>query len=331
MLGRMAPGTVGTSLFSPCLGLDRQSPSSDYSVRQAGLRAPKAEDRYPHADCCSHLKSSPLDPFGTEAASLAEFMYPSRFVPQERHDDVHGERRVIEKPKRPENLAKTFMPGAWCSDASIAFAYSQLAQGRGDARSELLPRAILLMDPAMAFWLTSAKDSKDVQEQLEALELKDRELIICPINDSMAVGQADAGCHWSLLVAWAPKARAQRPHRFCFAHYDSLSREGRSGSRSYRNAERLASRLAGTRVKVSMEPCSNQTNLYDCGIYAIMFTRIILHTVTEGHESSPFVPEGSAVWASRLTMITPRDATKCRARYFKKAVEAGMVQHGKDA
>jgi hypothetical protein len=256
-------------------------------------------------------------------------MFPSALVPRERHDDAYRERRQgMEKQRRPENIAKTFMPGTWCSDASIAFAYSRL---RGNAASELLPRAFLLMDPAMAFWLTSAKDCNDVQEQLEALKLEDRELIICPINDSIAVGQADAGCHWSLLVAWASKATAKRPHRFSFAHYDSLAHEGRCGSRSFRNAERLAERLAGTRVKVSVAPCSKQSNLYDCGIYAIIFTRVILHAVAEGHESSPFVPEGSALWASRLTMITPRDATKCRAKYFKMAAEAGMALHTKDA
>jgi sentrin-specific protease 8 len=221
------------------------------------------------------------------------------------------------------------MPGTWCCDESIAFAYSHF-DGSGDG--EGLPDALLIMNPTVAFCLTMARDTKEVQAHLDALKVETRELIICPINDNENLMTADGGHHWSLLVAWATARHPVGPHRLNFAYYDSLADDsGSRNSRSLRHAEKIAARLAGTRVKLSPAPCANQNNWYDCGIYTIMFSEIILNAVRKAHQSSPFVAEGAALWESQLAKITPRDATKCRARYFKKAVEAGLERDAKNA
>merc|ERR1712079_458348 len=125
----------------------------------------------------------------------------------------------------------------------------------------MLPKSILLMDPAVAFWLTIGGDPSDVLEAKKCLKVDERQVIICPINDSWDGGHADGGTHWSLLVGWATSPDGQGvtgEGNFAFTHYNSLG----YGSLSYRHAKALAARLAGRPVTVSKGACSQQSNLY---------------------------------------------------------------------
>lgn len=111
----------------------------------------------------------------------------------------------------PADVAGTFAPNLCLSDASISVAYAHLSSSK--------PESILLMDPMVAFLLGRQDDHKHVEEAKTGFKLRDRELVICPINDHIDGSKADAGTHWTLLVCWDRIVRGGPFRRF--SHYDS--------------------------------------------------------------------------------------------------------------
>jgi len=188
----------------------------------------------------------------------------------------------------PPGIVETFLPEQWLSDASLSFAYAQLVQGGEPSK---LPESVLLMDPAAAFWLTAQDDPQHVEEAKGALKLQERELVLCPVNDSRDVAHADMGTHWTLLVCWdrqpiatgATEGKKQPP--CCsfgrFSYYDSLGCA--SGGRNLTQAKMLASRLAGRSAQVSVGACARQTNSFDCGVYVLLFSEIVASTFIENN------------------------------------------------
>ena len=122
--------------------------------------------------------------------------------------------REPSSPSRPPpGLVQTFAPKQWLNDQSIALAYGHLvasalagncAAGGGleSSAGDSLPEGVLLMDPATAFMLAVLDDLKTIEEAKRSLKLQERELVICPVNDSSDGGLADGGTHWALLVWW---------------------------------------------------------------------------------------------------------------------------------
>lgn len=266
----------------------------------------------------------------------------------------------------PPGLAETFGPRQWLNDASISLAYAQLAAGGAIAAGggNPLPEFVLLMDPATAFWLTLQEDLDQVEEVKGVLKLQDRQLVLCPINDSRDGGKADAGTHWTLLVCWdrgcgsgESTASSSLPpgqsnsqssagpfSRFCY--YDSLlGGSGTSGGANLAQARTLASRLAGRDVQVLPDNCPNQTNCFDCGIYVLLFSEIIARAFIESHDRgfgaqpSPYASKTSwsfaeahdgwshsqPVWQSRVESVTPMEVSVRRARYFESFVAAAST------
>jgi len=224
-------------------------------------------------------------------------------IKEEQQGAAH--RHAVQPPlPPPPGLAETFGPRQWLNDASISLAYAQLAAGGGIAAGcgNPLPEVVLLMDPATAFWLTLQEDLDQVEEVKGVLKLQDRQLVLCPINDSCDGGKADAGTHWTLLVCWDRGCRLDEPTvssslppgqsssqsstgpfgRFCY--YDSLlGGSGISGGANLTQARTLASRLAGRAVQVLPDYCPKQTNCFDCGIYVLLFSEIIASAFLEAH------------------------------------------------
>jgi len=246
----------------------------------------------------------------------------------------------------PPGLAETFRPKQWLTDASISFAYIQLAiAGTGSSWSKLapLPEKVLLMDPATAFWLTLQEDSAHVEEAKSALKLQDRELVLCPVNDSRDGSRADAGTHWALLVCWDPgrggggaggsraaRGRADSSRDAAgtfgrFSYYDSLG-FGTVGSANFKQARTLASRLAGKSVEVSVGSCAMQTNSFDCGVYVLLFSEVVASCFLEARDAGG-AAGAAPVWEDRLAALTPADAAERRARYLE-ASSAGASPVG---
>lgn len=309
-------------------------------------------------------------------------------------------------------LKRTFAPCRWLSDASISFVYSRLLGGSpdntpcGDSVGKL-PEDVMLMDPVMAFWLTVQRDPNYVREAVTEMKLEDRELVLCPINDTRDVRQSDGGSHWGLLV-WdrrgvdasvqapakggtdlAMPALAARANRHSSAGpvrpsrtIESLARgpyvsempdhleAGAAGypgrfiyydSGFYRSpgllqASTLARRLAGQAVKVATGRCARQTNGYDCGMYVLLFSEIIVKCFLANRASGKEATEltepctressvgrsgsglgasalGSGVdrrgdstsWEAQLAAITPKQVSDRRAFYFSMLTNVSAV------
>lgn len=265
------------------------------------------------------------------------------------------------------------------------------------------------MDPVMAFWLGVQRDARYVREAVTELKLEDRELVLCPINDTRDVRQADGGSHWGLLVwdrrdveaaarargstdmavpvmqaraarhaaASSGQARASRTiesltraspssfpeisdqfdreagHPGRFIYYDS----GFYKSPGLLQATTLARRLSGQDVKVATGRCARQTNGYDCGMYVVLFTEIIVRSflnerasvkeaTTEladpGTRDAPIGRSGLSAnsstvgagldrrgtglsWEAHLAAITPKEVSDRRAFYFSTLTNVSAV------
>eukprot|EP00928_Gymnodinium_smaydae_P062169 TRINITY_DN4608_c0_g1_i1.p1 TRINITY_DN4608_c0_g1~~TRINITY_DN4608_c0_g1_i1.p1 ORF type:complete len:709 (-),score=131.05 TRINITY_DN4608_c0_g1_i1:142-2268(-) len=254
--------------------------------------------------------------------------------------DDDRDRRLRLTP--PRDLASTFAPAQWLTDASIAFVYALLCAGRlrplrpssiagdrsacdgvvvnGNADGTELPEAVLLIDPATAFWLANERDAEHLAEARQALKLDEKDLILCPVNDNMNGSKADAGTHWSLLACHG------RPANRRFIHYDSCSARAER-AQSLAQATALASHLAGERTAPTVSPCAQQDNSYDCGVYVLAFTHVILDVYLglkgSAHEVRP------QQWETRVNAVTPREVAGLRsALYDLLLAEADGVGSG---
>jgi len=250
------------------------------------------------------------------------------------------EDKILSKVKAPSHgVGETFEPGEWLNDASITFGY-----GCCEA-SGALPKTVMLLDPATAFWLAMQQDQEHLEEARQALKLQELDAILCPINDSRDAEQADAGTHWTLLVGWSASCSsssqrklataAQKHPSWQFSYYDSLSLAF-PGDANLQQAEALASRLADRPVRISADPCPQQNNLSDCGVYVLLFSEIIVGEVNAvrcgGGRSCEYNGDlkRAPVWEERLVSVTPDDVTTCRARYHRLASLASQERAAAD-
>eukprot|EP00927_Polykrikos_kofoidii_P086831 TRINITY_DN9844_c0_g1_i1.p1 TRINITY_DN9844_c0_g1~~TRINITY_DN9844_c0_g1_i1.p1 ORF type:complete len:619 (-),score=105.71 TRINITY_DN9844_c0_g1_i1:326-2161(-) len=241
-----------------------------------------------------------------------------------------GTSATTPEPRRPatphRDIAETFSPFNWLSDASISYAYAWLSfdsSGIFRNRNRRLPKNVLLMDPAMAFWLSVQVDPACVQEATDALKLQELDLVLCPINDSSVAEVADTGTHWTLLVCWRPHRNGRENNGFFdhFYYYDSLELKGLDED-GLRNARAIACHLAGRQVQLSASPCAQQTNYCDCGVYVLMFSEIVAALALDAEDGAA---GGSPPWESRLNMVTRDEATAYRAHYHSLAIGEGDV------
>lgn len=235
------------------------------------------------------------------------------------------------------DIAESFGPRRWLSDASISKAYSIMGGPRGIATShpqykEGLPPEVILLDPAAAFWLTAQDDPRYVEEARRELKIESCELMLCPVNDCRDSGHSDGGTHWTLLV-W-DRSRSSEGHGR-FRYYDSLNLGLRPDrTTGFRRAEALATRLNGgiEPAQVCIGRCARQTNSFDCGVYVLHFSEIIARAYLEaqGTGDRDVVIEGAGVasrsskrsaasapaWEERLLCVTPAEVASKRSAYF---------------
>lgn len=238
----------------------------------------------------------------------------------------------------PPGVEEDFEPYTWLSDAGIAFASSCFASAAASStlggKGRAIPKTVMFMDPAMAFWLTMQDDQKYLEEAKTEMKLQDLDLVLCPINDAHSASSADAGCHWSLLVCWgigrgssraseSREAKRSALTNFRFRYYDSLG--GVFAEKGIEQATELASRLAGRSVQVEKGPSSQQTNFYDCGVYVLLFSEIIARAYADTRPrqgaSQALTP---LAWEDRLMAVTPEEVDACRAHFHDLARDASQ-------
>lgn len=174
------------------------------------------------------------------------------------------------------------------------------------------------MDPATAFWLAQTEDEHR-NEAITAMKLMERKLVLCPINDSQDGSTADGGTHWGLLV-WVRQAEDSR-----FLYYDS----GFSHLVNNREqAQALAKYLAGHEVAVKAGACAKQSNSWDCGMYVIFFSELIVQTFL--NRAAPVADIERPDWEARLAALTPKEVADRRASFYHalSSVSAAAVAGG---
>ena len=224
--------------------------------------------------------------------------------------------------KPSSDLIHTFAPGQWLTDASVSH-----------LEAKKLPVNILVLDAPTAYWLTMQKRQSRIRKMTKPLKIEQRELVLCPLNNSRERGHADGGSHWALLV-WIRRKPAETttPTNSLPQEHDSdvtslgrfiLYDSGGSSNMCQAQADRLAMRLAGQRVKVTLGECARQTNGHDCGMYITMFSEIILESAMQDMSESYAAREIQMIgrvpeWEKRLGSLTPSEVTERRADIFRQ-------------
>lgn len=224
------------------------------------------------------------------------------FATEQRRGQTSASQGVLPGP----GPADAFASRTWLDDENISAVYGRLLQQT--ARTSLDP--VLLLDPSVAFWLALSKRGADgVQEAVGGLELGAREVVLCPINDCRHGLRGDSGMHWTLLVCVARRSSTGR-QEFEFLHYNS---DESLGQRSFRQAQRVAEQLGGGTAKVRSRPCAQQANCFDCGIYVLLFSEVILNAMPcGGLDTNEIARACRSVWEERLLSVTPRQAAEYR-------------------
>jgi sentrin-specific protease 8 len=127
---------------------------------------------------------------------------------------------------------------------------------------------ITFLSPQVVQFIKSATNKQikaDVYSMLSSMNLKEKQLIIIPVNDCNINSEEMGGTHWSLLVYISDKQ--------CFEHYDS-----HTGSINRYHAEDIVSILApvlmpGRQSDLELDftemECTQQDNSYNCGVHVI--------------------------------------------------------------
>jgi len=158
----------------------------------------------------------------------------------------------------------------WLNDNLIGFWFDYLENQLYKEFSD----GIAFLSPNVVHFIKSAvikQNNADVHSMLSTMSLRDKQLVIIPVNDCDIYSGEMGGSHWSLLVYSA--------HRHVFEHYDSFR-----GSVNRTHAEHIVSILAplllaeqvtDMELDLTEMECTQQDNNYDCGIHLICNTEAV--------------------------------------------------------
>lgn len=155
------------------------------------------------------------------------------------------------------------------NDRLIEFFFAHLTSTHPSAGNGRL----LLVPPAISFWISLCPDSTSRIEAAAPLRLQERDLVLFTVNNNVDVTLAEGGTHWSLLVY-------ERGHNV-FVHHDSFDHM------NHRDARRLydaVKNFVGGDPRFITGPTPHQRNAYDCGLYLIAIARVICDWFERGKE-----------------------------------------------
>ena len=131
-----------------------------------------------------------------------------------------------------------------------------------------------------------------------------------PVNNNNKL-DGEGGTHWSLLVY-----ASEEKHRG-FYHHDPIGRA------NLQHATELMERLSMAdlffKSKMEVVASSKQINSYDCGIYTVIYARMLARDIANGADP-------------KLVNITPEEVNKCRKTLRQKiSAEKGLFDKDKKA
>ena len=144
---------------------------------------------------------------------------------------------------------------------------------------------INMVGPSVSYLIQSLYDKRDIGNQKKAINQKDYDWVIFPINDKDDPEKGDGGTHWSLIV-YNKKDNT-------YLYFDPLN------GRNIKYAKALHLNLiddtsyegidSNGRTCHFVPPlvevkCQGQANGYDCGIFIMVFMATIMKNIVEGKE-----------------------------------------------
>lgn len=165
--------------------------------------------------------------------------------------------------------------GQWLNDNIITFWCEFYSYDLFQARNDYC-----FMHPSAAF-MARHLSTEDLQEALASLKLPDCAIVFIPINDNEDASAVAGGSHWSMLIWYKRDGR--------FRHYDSSREHNRAAaeviahglwpvlSPAVHELMQRGSQSAKKRLilPITHEITPQQTNGYDCGVYAMAIAAAI--------------------------------------------------------
>ena len=173
---------------------------------------------------------------------------------------------------------------------------------------------------------------------LEDLDLSSKQLIALPLNDSANPNAANSGSHWGLLLYRRVSGSGSNgggagvaygaPAEFVWEFYDSMAGGGAGGVMA-KSAQQIADKLQSSfnlgsnassgnqTANVNAVKCPQQVTGYDCGVYAVAFTRYFcqqLHT-RELESRSAGCGSKLGTGATLAAAVTPASITALRSEF----------------
>ncbi|XP_067934232.1 sentrin-specific protease 8-like [Watersipora subatra] len=160
----------------------------------------------------------------------------------------------------------------WLNDKLIGFAFEYMTNTLSLASNS----DIVLCCAEVVQLIKMCGNSQELALILESLDIKAKKHVFLPVNDNASL-EHTGGSHWSLLV-YEGNSRS-------FTHYDSANQMNHSTS------AHIASRLApllGVPADLPVQEGNSPTqeNGYDCGVYVIEITKVLLKELMTGKSVS---------------------------------------------
>ena len=127
-----------------------------------------------------------------------------------------------------------------------------------------------LVPPATVQMVKIIEDDSQLEMFLGEMNLHEFDFVCFPINDASSESQ---GSHWSLLVY------SKKENKYFY-----LDSHGRYNLKSGEQVAKNVQVLLKCPKKPSMEivDCPQQANGWDCGVFVLLFTQVILNRISEG-------------------------------------------------
>ena len=156
----------------------------------------------------------------------------------------------------------------WITDNIIKYAFEEIQVKYSKIINN---KNIMFVEPTIAQLIKSTTDEETKEETIVGTGIRKADWVFFPLNnnDKDEVG----GTHWSLLV--------HNKKINTFYHYDPM--EGMN-YKSVDEIIRKYSKGENRKTTIYHMACTSQTNGFDCGIYALMFSERILKNMEEDKE-----------------------------------------------
>lgn len=176
---------------------------------------------------------------------------------------LESENKYIKNEVQQLNSLLDIVKPSWLTDEPIRQYFDILSR-------HMLPNnhKILILNPVVCH---AVKTLEDFHTILDPLNIKGKDIILLPINNSMGLME-EGGTHWSLLVFCRIREK--------FFYFDSLGNDNLLSANII--AKKLSCYLLLQTNDIIIMNGPKQDNSYDCGVYVILAVEYIVASLNKG-------------------------------------------------